>query len=240
MSYYGGKTQIAHHYPSPVYDTIIEPFAGSAGYALRHLDRNVILIEKNPIVAGIWKYLINGDPHRIRALPDVPPGKTTDDLDVSEVERHLIGFWLGGGSFSPRKSPSMWMRNRQGRIGDFWGPIVRLSLSRQVEWIRHWKVIEGDYSKAPDIEATWFIDPPYEKQGSRYPCSSKDIDFPSLGKWCLRRKGQVMVCENLGATWLPFTKFREIQRRARVKGDPIKRTTEAIYYRCDKPTGFGL
>ena len=32
--YYGRKKQIIRHYPSPNYDTIIEPFAGSAAYSL--------------------------------------------------------------------------------------------------------------------------------------------------------------------------------------------------------------
>jgi site-specific DNA-adenine methylase len=33
-SYYGGKSKIVQYYPDPKYDTIIEPFAGSAQYSL--------------------------------------------------------------------------------------------------------------------------------------------------------------------------------------------------------------
>ena len=55
--YYGRKKQIAKHYPTPAYGTIIEPFAGAASYALHegNWKSDVILIEKDERVAGIWK-----------------------------------------------------------------------------------------------------------------------------------------------------------------------------------------
>jgi len=36
--YYGGKWRAAPSYPSPRCETIIEPFAGAAGYSLRYPD----------------------------------------------------------------------------------------------------------------------------------------------------------------------------------------------------------
>lgn len=36
FGYYGSKSKIAQHYPSPWFDTIIEPFAGSAAYSARY------------------------------------------------------------------------------------------------------------------------------------------------------------------------------------------------------------
>ena len=85
--------------------------------------------------------------------------------------------------------------------------MVRSRLAEQVEHIRHWKVIEGDYSAAPAIEATWFIDPPYQKMGKYYHHSAKKLDFDLLGQWCGERQGQVIVCEGAGADWLPFKPF---------------------------------
>ncbi len=41
FSYYGSKSKIVKHYPPPEYDTIIEPFAGSARYALMYYNKNV-------------------------------------------------------------------------------------------------------------------------------------------------------------------------------------------------------
>ena len=45
-SYYGAKTNIIDHYPPPKFDKIIEPFAGSARYALKYYDRDIILVDK--------------------------------------------------------------------------------------------------------------------------------------------------------------------------------------------------
>ncbi len=43
--------------------------------------------------------------------------------------------------------------------------------------------------------------------GVTYDFGSGAIDFPALGDWCRGRQGQVIVCENDGADWLPFTPF---------------------------------
>ena len=87
----------------------------------------------------------------------------------------------------------------------FWGEYARQRIADQVQRIRHWRLIEGDYSAAPDIEATWFVDPPYE--GSRH--YRADVgSYLQLGRWSRGRRGQVIVCEQKGATWLPFVHFR--------------------------------
>ena len=46
----------------------------------------------------------------------------------------------------------------------------------------------------------------YDKKSQ---CTAKFIDYPSLGNWCMERKGQVIVCEQEGADWLPFEVLRE-------------------------------
>jgi len=56
--YFGGKWRAAPHYPAPRHRRIIEPFAGSAGYSMRHHEHDVVLVEKNPIIAEMWRYLI--------------------------------------------------------------------------------------------------------------------------------------------------------------------------------------
>jgi 16S rRNA G966 N2-methylase RsmD len=91
------------------------------------------------------------------------------------------------------------------RPGSFWGERVRETIAAQVEKIRHWQLIEGDYSQCVlDGPATWFIDPPYQLAGKHYRHGSSDIDFAALAAWCRTREGQVIVCENEGADWLPF------------------------------------
>jgi len=49
-------------------------------------------------------------------------------------------------------------------------------------------------------------DPPYEKAGSRYRFNR--IDYSALAQWCKERNGQVIVCEQDNATWLPFEHLR--------------------------------
>ncbi len=206
FGYYGGKWRdTLRLYPEPTHDVIVEPFAGSAGYSLRYHDRDVILVEKDPTLVGIWRYLIEvATADDIRTLPDLKEGQTVDDLDVPQAARDLIGFWLNRGVSRPRKRPSKWMRDGI-RPGSFWGDRVRETIASQLEHIKHWKVYNKGYDACPyEGEATWFIDPPYEVKGRFYLHGSGGIDYSHLGSWCKVRQGQVIVCENEGATWLDF------------------------------------
>ena len=56
-SYYGAKTNVIDHYPPPKCDKIIEPFAGTARYALKYFDREVLLVDKYDVIVKIWKWL---------------------------------------------------------------------------------------------------------------------------------------------------------------------------------------
>lgn len=215
FSYYGGKWRVAKkHYPEPQHDMIVEPFAGSAGYALRYPDRQVILVERDPVVAAVWRYLKTVSEHEFLSLP--LSFSSVDELSVCQEAKWLIGFWLNRGVSRPRKSPSRWMREGL-RPGSFWGEEVRNRLAFQLHAIRHWMIIEGDYTRAPHVEATWFVDPPYQLAGKHYHHGSKDLDFEKLGQWCQAQRGQVLVCENEGADWLPFQPLADIRtaRRSR-------------------------
>lgn len=223
-TYYGGKYRAALHYPAPNYDTIVEPFAGAAGYALRYANFRIILVEKNPKVAATWRYLLRVSAAEVRALPLIQPGQTVDDLLVCEEARYLIGWNLNKGATAPCRSPSAWMRS--GKVmSQFWSEERRERVASQVDRIRHWQLIEGDYTAAPDVEATWFIDPPYIGAGKHYP--TQPDDFKKLGDWCRERKGQVMVCENVGATWLPFAPFLNIKANESKRGGKVSR--EALW-----------
>lgn len=215
ISYYGGKWRAALHYPPPLHRTIIEPFAGAAGYALRYFDRNVILVERNPKVAATWRYLLRASAEEIRALPLIEAEESVEDLFVCEEARFLIGWWINKGTAAPRCRPSAWMRSSTHNTS-FWGPKIRERIASQVDSIRHWQLIEGDYTDAPNITATWFIDPPYVGAGKHYP--TRVNDFAALGAWCQARQGQVMVCENVGATWLPFRPFLRTQTNPSSRG----------------------
>jgi site-specific DNA-adenine methylase len=205
FGYYGGKWRTAvEHYPAPEFDTIIEPFAGSAGYSLRYPSRQVVLCDLDEIVAGVWQFLIKAKVSEIRAIPDVALDGSVDDLKACQEAKWLVGFWLNRGTTRPRRSPSRWMRDGI-RPGSFWGERVRSTIASQLEAIRHWKVRHGSYERCSVArKATWFVDPPYQEAGAHYRYGSSRMDYLALAQWCRARRGQVIVCENAGAEWLPF------------------------------------
>ena len=201
FTYFGSKWGKALRYPAPVHDTIIEPFAGSAGYASRYPDRNVILCETNPRIAAIWQYLINVSSDEILALPDITRGQTIAALNIPQPAKWLMGYWMAPYLSRPMNKPSSWLLLGH-RPNQYWGPSVRARLAKNVQLIRHWRIIHGSYADLPNEKATWFVDPPY--QGITCDAYHTKPDFVHLSKWCKSRNGQVIVCEQLGADWLPF------------------------------------
>ena len=204
--FYGSKWRIAPRYPKPIYNVIVEPFAGSACYSLYYPHLQVILLEKDPVIAGVWKYLVGASPDKIRSLPPISEDQSVDDLDIEPAARSLIGFWLNRGGTRPCKTMSAW-----GRTGthqnSFWGEVVRERIASQVEEITHWRVYRRSYEYAPRGPVTWFIDPPYAVSGKHYKFNFQGEDFGDLAAWCKRRIGQIIVCEQRGADWLPFRPF---------------------------------
>ena len=240
FGYYGGKWRNAlKHYPPPEFDTIVEPFAGSAGYALRYADRKVILCELNPVLTEVWRFLIRAKPKEILSIPDVKLDGSVEDLKVIQEAKWLVGFWLNRGTASPRPSPSKWMRAGI-RPGSFWGKLVRERIASQVDAIRHWKVFNFSYADCPKVAtATWFIDPPYETAGKHYRFGSEKMDYEALAAWCKSRPGQVIVCENEGATWLPFRELADVKttRRARRSKEVIWLSDEELQHKRVQRSG---
>jgi hypothetical protein len=205
--YFGGKYRVAAHYPPPSHATVVEPFAGAAGYATRWYTPKLVvkLYELDPIICSLWDYLIKVRPAEIRRLPLVV--EHTDDLRCCMEAKVLIGFWLNKGTVGVHRVPSS--RSKSGdRPNSHWGEVIRERIATQVALVKQWTIKQSSYEKIPNIRATWFIDPPYSVRGCVYPCSSVNIDYIKLGAWSRGRKGQVIVCENDGAKWLPFKHFR--------------------------------
>lgn len=214
FGFYGGKWRDAlKHYEPPRHQTVVEPFAGSAGYSVRYADRKVVLGEIDEVIFGVWQYLIHASATEIRSIPDLQAGQTVSDLKIPQEARWLVGFWLNRGASRPRVGPSAWMRQAI-RPGSFWGERVRETIASQVEGIRHWRVYNCSYEEIGRYVrggATWFIDPPYQHQGKHYHHGAEGIDFAFLGDWCRTRTGQVIVCENEGANWLPFRTLADVK-----------------------------
>lgn len=225
FTFFGGKWRAARHYPAPTHDVILEPFAGSAGYALRHPDRAVILNDIDPVIAGTWDYIIRAPEREVLALPLFDgTWETVDDLNLPQEARWLIGWWLNKGTVRPMKSPSRWVRDAGENLGEnYWGAGVRARIAAQQRHVRHWIVTNRDYAALPNVAATWFIDPPYAEAGRKYRHGAGAIDFPALADWCRGRDGHVVVCENVGADWLPFRPFRDIKATAGARRTGVSR-----------------
>lgn len=231
--YYGGKWRAAPRYPAPECKTIVEPFAGAAGYACRYPWRQVVLVDADPIIAGLWAYLIAASPAEILAIPDLRDGATVDDLPICQEARWLVGFWCNNGTTQPCKTASAWSRDRGQEAHNWsgWGYKARERIARDVGQIKHWRIIHGDYTAAPDIEATWLIDPPYQTKAGRH-YREQPGDFAALGAWAMARKGQVIACDQQGADWLPWTGTLDLKS---TKGN----SAEVLYHRSRNPCLFG-
>jgi hypothetical protein len=202
---FGSKWRIAPRYSAPRNDTIIEPFAGSAAFSMLYPERQVLLFDLDPIICAIWHYLIHVSEAEIMALPiDIDH---VDELrGVPQEVRWLVGFWMNKGTTVPGKMSSAW-RRKYGPFqhGVYWSPEVRQRIAMQLRHIRHWQITQASYEQIPNMRATWFIDAPYDnKEGEHYKFGRLSIDYRALGEWCRSRSGQVVVCEHLGAQWLPF------------------------------------
>lgn len=219
LKYFGSKWKIAPLYPTPEHQIVIEPFAGGAGYSVRHHDRDVMLVERDPTIAAIWRWLIAASPEDVRAIPLLRRGQTTDEAGMTEVVRDLVGFWVNAATSTPCRQIGGYARNW--KSSDVWNGETRERLAKQVALIKHWRIVEGSYEDAPDIEATWFVDPPYQQMGRHY--RHHDIDYARLADWVRSRRGLVIACENVGATWLPFVPF--VNSASAHK----RRSVEAIY-----------
>jgi hypothetical protein len=194
--YYGRKKRFIDAYPAAEYGTVIEPFAGAASYSCRpdNRGRTIMLIERDEQVAALWHRLQRMTVDELDAMPDLQVGEMTDDLF------HLLHM-VSKRWYTYRKAtvtPIMahnWM-------------VARPYYREMLPFIREWTVTQGDYRDAPDIEATWFIDPPYPgAPGDGYRHGSAGFDYTELAEWCRSRQGQVIVCSGADDKWLPFTPF---------------------------------
>jgi hypothetical protein len=190
--YFGRKGRIAGKYPHPVYPTVIEPFAGSAAYSLHYKPNDAVLIDRDEEVVALWHRLCDMDPAALAAADLPPDGEFTDDpwhvASLATKDGLSYGFTVRPWA----RQSFVWSRN---------------IAVRHQSTARRFTYKAGNYWDAPDIEATWFIDPPYQQVSKGYRFGAGTIDYNELSEWCRTRKGQVIVCEQQGADWLPFQPF---------------------------------
>lgn len=215
FSYYGSKSKVVNYYPYPKCDKIVEPFAGSARYSLKHFEKDILLVDTYDIIVKIWHYLQEASEQDIMGLSEPKLGETInrDDFDCIE-QAWLMGFLVQQGVNAPRLTVTKYavdgIRTQKKNIAG------------QLYKIKHWEIKKLDYREILNIEATWFIDPPYQFGGEWYVKNNKKIDYNKLAEWCKSRDGQIIVCENSKASWMPFKQMADLN------GSKYK-TTEVIW-----------
>ena len=226
FSYYGGKSKIIDSYPAPKHNLIIEPFAGSAAYCWRHRDGHSVHVnDLDPTTYAIWNFLTNAAAIGIvrKYVPDVVEAgmKCSDMVPNACQVGGAVPLWRDGLLALMRSEANQGTQGARGvhdqitKMGaKCWK--IRRKMEVVIPAVRDWKVTNLDYKDLPDVEATWFIDPPYSNAaGRRY--RAHNIDYAELGDFCRSRRGQVIVTENVGATWLPFQpiEHRRVSIRSR-------------------------
>lgn len=226
FSYYGSKWRLSTKYPKPYYETIIEPFAGSACYSLLHHQKKVQLYDANEKIVMVWHYLINVTKKEILQLPLLEADEPIP-TNIPQAAQYLIGFWCHNAAVMPAKK----QHKNPIKRGNVWQHKSKIQIAEQLKYIRHWTIEHKDYKDLNNCCATWFIDPPYFVGGNRYVQSK--IDYQYLANWCKSRNGQKIVCENDKANWLPF------QPLHMTKG--IRHNSkEVVYLDCDFQGLFNL
>lgn len=205
FKWFGSKWRSSKHYPKPKHDLVYEPFAGGAGYALRHYEREVVLYDLNPMVGELWNYLIKADPNEIMAIPvEIDIGTDIRTLGLNRGQALLLKSWQ-----RTRSDGECWTISKWGHLPGQWTNNARERVAHCVGLIRHWRFGTLESSEP----ATRFIDPPYQyNDGYGMP----KIDYSALAKRILASKGQIIVCEatcpktGKVPNWLPFTPFRKV------------------------------
>lgn len=220
---FGSKWQASKHLPPPEYDRIVEPFAGGAGYSLRHSDHNVFLCERNDNVRDLWRWLIEAKPDEILDVPiNVPVGTDIRELGLASGQALLLKNWQ-----RTNNCGSCWTISKWGHLPGQWTANTRARVAEESQAIKHWEVIgpwyetafaKFDYDGCP---VTWLIDPPYS---GNYQYGMPPINYYDLASDCLSAKGQVIVCEAMDPktgnvpNWLPFEPWQSRVTSRRVSG----------------------
>jgi site-specific DNA-adenine methylase len=210
--YYGAKNALARCYPAPIYPTIIEPFAGSAGYSQywRHVC-DVILIEKDERVVALWHRLQRMSSAQVLALPTPAVGEYYRANSLMDMLIKMCGASNGVAHMTgPLRASS--------RVVKVWPTMIR-RITARVDDVREWDIRCGDYHDASRFRRpmTWFIDPPYQHRANGFGPKTASpegngyrdnkIDHVELARWMRTLRGQVIVCEHVGADWLPFRRL---------------------------------
>lgn len=189
FKWFGSKWQSAKRYPSPEHDTIIEPFAGSAGYACNFAEKRVFLWDADDNVRDLWLWLLFvANESLIRTIPvGEPAGTDIRELGLSWGQSLLLKHWQRTNNVGDCWTISPW-----GHLPGQWTESTRARVAEEVYAIKHWRLDQPPAEKV----GTWFIDPPY-KYNYRYRRDLPPFDHQGLADMVRRihPSSQIIVCE---------------------------------------------
>ena len=207
FKWFGSKWTAAKKYPSPEpHAFLFEPYAGSAGYSLRHWDRVVTLYDTNPHLQILWPWLIaEATNTAVREIPvGIPEGTDIRSLGLSEGQAELLRCWQ-----RTNNTGDCWTVSSWGHLPGQWTENTRARVADEIQYVKHWTFERINYG----VVGTYFIDPPYQYN---YKYGSPEVDYSWLGMQiqALEIAGcQVIACEAVcpktGSvpSWLPFQPF---------------------------------
>ncbi len=207
---FGSKWLSSKLLPPPEHSAIVEPFAGGAGYSLRHYEKDVLLFEKDEHVHDLWVWLIKTATQQdILDIPQgLPAGTDIRTLDLSYGQKLLLKNWQRTNNFG-----GCWTISGWGDLPGQWTKNTRARVAEEVQAIKHWEIyhvsgVQAIEANDRNVDATWLIDPPYQ-HNYQYRLR-RPLDYKSLGRYVKQLNGQVIVCEALHPrtgefpNWLPF------------------------------------
>lgn len=229
FKWFGSKWLSSRIYPPPEHDTVLEPFAGSAGYSLRHHEKKIVIWEADPNLNALWSWLIkDASTADVLEIPiGIPEGTEIAALELSRGQSLLLKHWQRTNNVGDCWTISPW-GNKPGQ----WTANTRARVAEELHAVKHWKL----ENVRPDRPGTYFIDPPYF-YNYRYRFKKDGFDYAALVEKIklIPRRSQIIVCEaacqKTGRVpdYLPFKPFasRITSRRKKTENHHSK---EYLYY----------
>lgn len=230
FKWFGSKWLSSRLLPAPLHSTVVEPYAGGAGYALRHAEKRVVLWDDDPNLQILWPWLIQAKESDIREIPiNVPEETDIRTLGLSLGQAMLMKHWQRTNNCGDCWTVSPW-GNKPGQ----WTANTRARVASEVESIAHWEFAKPDWTHE---NTTYLIDPPY-LYNYRYRTGLKPFSHTTLANnvSSIPTSSQVIVCEAICPktqsvpNYLPFTFFGE-RITSRRKANENHHSKELIYTR---------
>jgi hypothetical protein len=228
FKWFGSKWSSGRLYPEPQLPTIIEPFAGSAGYSLNHADKQVHLWDTHPRIAELWGWLIQEATQAlVLDIPlNVPEGTDVRSLGLSAGQALLLRMWQRTNNCS-----ECWTISKWGHLPGQWTANTRARVAEEVTAIKHWR-----FGLPWGAIATYHVDPPYL---FNYRYGAKPFSYDELAQHLLALPAacQIMVCEAAHPKtgeipgYLPFEHFARRVTSRRAEGNHTH-SSELMWHRA--------